>query len=154
MIPTLEQIKLVRNQTQRTISDIRKAFNSVDTFDYVFDALKDISQNNSLSKNNRPKIYKLHSYCHYNGRCACIAKFSCETDFVANNPLFKQMMHDVCMHLATCLSFQDRTFYESYEVYKMPFIKDDKKNLAQVLEETSSITGEKIELIEYTVKHI
>ena len=39
-------------------------------------------------------------YLHSNGRIGSMAEVFCETDFVARNPAFKELAHDVAMHIA------------------------------------------------------
>ena len=40
------------------------------------------------------------SYVHSNGRMAALVEVSCETDFVARNPGFGELAHDLAMHVA------------------------------------------------------
>lgn len=41
----------------------------------------------------------LHSYIH-NERVGVLLELRCETDFVARNPLFKELAHNLAMHIA------------------------------------------------------
>ncbi|MDR0393264.1 MAG: translation elongation factor Ts [Puniceicoccales bacterium] len=40
------------------------------------------------------------SYIHLGGKLGVLVEVNCETDFVARNEEFKQMVSDVCMHIA------------------------------------------------------
>ena len=40
------------------------------------------------------------SYIHPNNRIGVLVEINCETDFVARNEVFKQLVHDVAMHIA------------------------------------------------------
>jgi len=40
------------------------------------------------------------SYIHPNNRVGVLVEINCETDFVARNEVFKQLVHDVAMHIA------------------------------------------------------
>ncbi|MDD2283241.1 MAG: translation elongation factor Ts [Eubacteriales bacterium] len=40
------------------------------------------------------------SYIHGNGRIGVLVEVNCETDFVAKNSDFQDLVHDICMHVA------------------------------------------------------
>ncbi len=40
------------------------------------------------------------SYIHPNNRVGVLVEINCQTDFVARNDVFKQLVHDVAMHIA------------------------------------------------------
>lgn len=40
------------------------------------------------------------SYIHGNGRIGVMVEVNCETDFVAKNIDFQELVHDICMHVA------------------------------------------------------
>ena len=40
------------------------------------------------------------SYIHGHGRIGVLAEVNCETDFVAKNKDFQELVHDICMHVA------------------------------------------------------
>jgi len=42
----------------------------------------------------------VESYIHLGGRIGVLLEVNCETDFVAKNPEFKAMCHDICMQVA------------------------------------------------------
>ena len=42
----------------------------------------------------------VESYIHLGGRIGVLLEVNCETDFVAKNPDFKAMCHDLCMQVA------------------------------------------------------
>ena len=39
-------------------------------------------------------------YNHMNGKIGVMLELNCETDFVAKNPDFQQLGHDICLHIA------------------------------------------------------
>lgn len=41
------------------------------------------------------------SYVHFNGKIGVIAEINCETDFVARTDDFKELVHDICLHIAS-----------------------------------------------------
>ncbi len=52
------------------------------------------------------------SYIHPNNRVGVLLEINCETDFVARNEVFKQLVHDVAMHIAA----QGPSFIEPEDV--------------------------------------
>lgn len=42
----------------------------------------------------------IHSYIHLGGKLGVLIEVNCETDFVARNDEFKQLVSDLCMHIA------------------------------------------------------
>ncbi len=42
----------------------------------------------------------IESYIHPGGRVGVLLKLQCETDFVARNELFRQLAHDLVLHIA------------------------------------------------------
>lgn len=42
----------------------------------------------------------IHAYVHANGKVGALVEISCETDFVARNEEFREMVHDIAMQVA------------------------------------------------------
>lgn len=42
----------------------------------------------------------IEPYVHSNGKIGVLVELNCETDFVAKNELFKELAHDLAMHVA------------------------------------------------------
>lgn len=42
----------------------------------------------------------IEAYIHTGGKVGVLLRLQCETDFVARNELFKQLAHDICLHIA------------------------------------------------------
>lgn len=43
----------------------------------------------------------IESYIHFNGKIGVLAEVNCETDFVAKTEEFKELVHDICIHIAS-----------------------------------------------------
>ena len=41
------------------------------------------------------------SYIHFNNKVGVLVEINCETDFVAKTDEFKELVHDVCLHIAS-----------------------------------------------------
>ena len=118
MKPTIEQVKQIREQT--VVSERRQA--------------------------RELKVRRLHTYVHHNGKYAAMAEFGCETDFVANSDVFKNMMNDICMQVAVT--------ERDCEVEDKPFIKDPTMTVKEVLATVSTATGERGELLWYKGRQV
>jgi elongation factor Ts len=68
------------------------------------------------------------SYIHSNGKVGVLVEVDCETDFVARNEEFKELAHDLAMHIAA-----SNPKYVSYDEINPEEIKTRKEEL---LEET------------------
>lgn len=68
------------------------------------------------------------SYIHSNGKIGVLVEVDCETDFVARNEEFKELAHDLAMHIAA-----SNPKYVSYDEINPEEIKTKKEEL---LEET------------------
>src|SRR4051812_14264592 len=93
-------VKEVRKNTGLGLKDVVDAFKDASTLDDVYIALSD--RENGIAARQMHKnamVQVVDSYVH-NGKFGAMAKFSCETDFVARSEEFKQFMHDICMHVA------------------------------------------------------
>jgi elongation factor Ts len=42
---------------------------------------------------------RIGSYIHSNGKIGCIVELNCETDFVARNQEFQELLHDLCLQV-------------------------------------------------------
>lgn len=95
------------------------------------------------------------SYVHANGKLAALVSLRCETDFVARNPEFQTLAHDLAMQVVAAnplyLRPEDVPATETDEVCLLhqPFFKDDKKTVQTVLDEATAKIGEKIEVGEF-----
>ncbi|TSC76755.1 MAG: elongation factor T [Parcubacteria group bacterium Gr01-1014_33] len=97
-----QQIKELRERTGAGISDVKKALE---------DAKGDVARAHDLiqrkfggvaekkaSRETRAGL--VDAYIHSNGKIGVLVEISCETDFVARNPAFKELAHDIAMHIA------------------------------------------------------
>ena len=99
---TAQQIKELREKTGAGISDVKKALEESggDTdkaFKWIEHRLGGIAEKKS---GRETKAGLVEAYIHSNGRIGAMLELFCETDFVARNPAFKGLAHDLAMHIA------------------------------------------------------
>jgi len=139
---TAEQIKQLRQKTNISVMECKKALEKTDGDEKK--ALK------ILEKSGRKKVMEkstretkqglIEAYIHNNSKIGAILELSCETDFVAKNSQFKELAHDLAMHIAA-LNPKD-----SEELLKQPFIKDEQKTIQDLINEAIAKLGENIKI--------
>jgi|SRR3989344_5101672 len=81
----------------------------------------------------------LESFIH-NGRVGVLMEIRCETDFVAHSDPFKELAHNLVMHIAA-MNPQN-----TEELLKQPFIKDESKSIEELIKNTIAKVGENIKV--------
>lgn len=82
----------------------------------------------------------VESYLHATGRIGALVEVLCETDFVAKNPIFKELAHDLAMQVAAIDS-------ESLEaLMSAPSIKNENETVADLINSKISLLGENIKI--------
>lgn len=79
------------------------------------------------------------SYNH-NGKIGVMVEVQCETDFVAKNELFKDLVKDLAMQVAA-MNPKDVS-----ELIKQNFIKDESKTIKEIVDFAISKLGENIQV--------
>lgn len=97
-----ELIKNLREKTGGGIAEIKRALeesggDSKKAEEIIFRKLG-ISAAKKKDRETRAGI--VNAYVHSNGKIGTLVELNCETDFVARNPLFQELAHDVAMHIA------------------------------------------------------
>lgn len=142
---SIEDIKKLRAQTNISISDCKKALEEAGgDFGKALEILKKRGAELLEKKKEREtKEGLIGTYLHQNGKIAAIVKITCESDFVARNEIFKNFVHDIAMQIAA----MDPKDVE--ELKNQIFIKDAKKTIQDLIEETINQLGENIKIEEF-----
>lgn len=83
---------------------------------------------------------RIDAYVHATGKIAALVALQCETDFVAQNDLFKKLAHDIAMQIAA-MNPADADILLGQE-----FIREPGKTVGQYLTETIARLGENIKI--------
>ena len=99
---TAEQVKKLRDQTGVSMMECKRALEqSNGDYDKALELLKLKSKDVALKKSEREaKQGIIEAYIHSNGKIGVLLELNCETDFVARNQEFKELAHDLAMHIA------------------------------------------------------
>ncbi|MEI6222118.1 MAG: translation elongation factor Ts [bacterium] len=95
-------IKQLREQTSVGIMDCKKALaESGNDIEKAIEYLRKKGLSRAASKADRvANEGAVDSYIHMNGKIGVLVEVNCETDFVARTDEFKQLVHDIAMHIA------------------------------------------------------
>ena len=98
----MEQVKLLREKTGAGIVEIKKALDEASGDEArAIEILKKRGEAKALKKTERTAGEGIViSYVHSNHRVGTLLTLLCETDFVARNEEFKELGHDLAMHIA------------------------------------------------------
>lgn len=101
MSVSIEDVKRLKNLTGVGLSDAKAALVESDgDFDKALEAMRKKGLTRAEKKGEREAREGLvDSYVH-SGRIGVVVEVNCETDFVARTDDFKNLVHDVAMHIA------------------------------------------------------
>lgn len=99
---TLEAIKELRAKTGIGMVDAKKALDeSGGDIEKAIENLRKLGALKAAKKGDRETNEGLvGSYIHSNGKLGSIVSIACETDFVARNDDFKELVNGIAMHIA------------------------------------------------------
>lgn len=95
-------VKLLRQRTGAPIMECKSALQEAGgNFNKAKNILKKRGQK-IFEKKSRREAHEgiIESYVHMNGKIGVLTEVNCETDFVAKNPEFKAMAHEIAMQIA------------------------------------------------------
>ncbi len=100
--PSPAEIKRLRDDTGAGMLDCRAALVSAGgDFEAAKKHLADAGMGKAAKKSERAvKEGLVDSYIHVGGKIGVLVEVNCETDFVARNERFKELVRDIAMHVA------------------------------------------------------
>lgn len=99
---TANQIKELREKTGAGISDVKKVLenNGGDIVKAEAALLRKMGASSVKRAGRETCAGLVDSYLHSNGKIGAMVELFCETDFVARNPGFRELAHDLAMQVA------------------------------------------------------
>jgi len=99
---TAEEVKKLRDITGASMMDCKRALEETEgNAAKAVELLRKKSLIKAEKKSEREtKQGLVEAYIHSNQRVGAMAEILCETDFVARNEMFRQLAHDLTMHIA------------------------------------------------------
>jgi elongation factor Ts len=137
-----KDIAALRAETGAGVMDCKEALTKANgNKEKALDILKAMGKDKAKKRADRMTTQGLiETYTHKGSRIGAIVEVACETDFVAKTEDFKKLSHDVAMQVAS-MNPKDME-----ELLTQPYIFDDKKTIADLVEEVTAKTGEKCEI--------
>lgn len=137
-----DKVKKLREKTGASMMDCKKALE--DARGDETKAIKFLREKDKLTamKKSERKAEQgiVEAYVHSNARVGVLLEMNCETDFVAKNSEFKELAHDITMHIAG----MDSKDPES--LLKEPFVKDPAITVKDLIESKIGKLGENIKV--------
>lgn len=99
---SVDLIKKLRGQTGAGMMDCKKFLTQAKgDYDKAIDLLRKEGQKIASKKSTREtQAGLIDAYIHPGNRVGVLVNVACETDFVSRNEEFKQLVHDLAMHIA------------------------------------------------------
>jgi len=135
----IAQLKQLREETGVSISECKKALETAKgDFEKAKEILRRWGKEFARKKSEREAGEGIiESYIHSNKKIGVMIELSCETDFVAKNPDFQKLAHELCLQIAAINP-------EEIPLLEQPWIKDEKKTIKDLIEEYVAKLGENI----------
>ena len=146
MAINISDIKKLRDETQASISDVKKALEeSSGDYKKALEWLKKRGIEKAEKKADRQASQGLiESYVHGGGKIGVLVKISCETDFVARTDEFKNLAHEVAMQVSA-MNPKDVS-----ELLKQEYIRDNTMTVEDLIKQEIGKLGENIVVKEFS----
>lgn len=83
---------------------------------------------------------RLETYVHHSGKVVSVVELLCETDFVARNKIFQDLIHELALQVASMGAG------DAKELEKQDFVKNPSKKIEDLVKEAIAKTGENIRI--------
>ena len=135
----MDDIKKLREQTSAGVLDIKEDLDQAEgDVDAALKILKEKGASIAAKKASRATGQGLiETYTHM-GRVGAMVEVNCETDFVARNPEFKELAHELVLQVASLDS--DKLD----DLLAMELIKEPSKTVQELITEKIAKLGENI----------
>ena len=142
----IETIKKIRDMTGLSVGQIKKALEESDGNEAkAIEILKAHGATVAAKKGSRTTSQGVvESYVHTNRKIAATVALLCETDFVARNPVFLELAHEIAMHI-TAMEPKDTD-----ELLSQPYIKDQNISIKDLINGAIAKLGENIKVGEFS----
>ncbi|MFC1756678.1 translation elongation factor Ts [Patescibacteria group bacterium] len=140
-----EKIKSLRGKTDVSIMLCKKALE--DSGGDEGKAMEWLRQNgvemaeNKSSRGTNAGI--IEAYIHGTGQVGVLLEMKSETDFVAKNPAFKDLAHNIAMHIAAGFPSDTK------ELLEQDYVKNPDINIKEYINESIQKFGENIEVTRF-----
>jgi len=101
MAVNIEDVKRLKNLTGVGLTDAKAALEEADgDFDKALEAMRKKGLTKAEKRGEREARAGLVGTYNHDGRIGVLVEVNCETDFVARNEIFQDLVKDLAMHIA------------------------------------------------------
>jgi len=131
--------------TGASVDAIRKVLEEADgEIERALELLKDRGAMVAAKKANRQTGEGIISYyVHANSRVGVLVKLLCETDFVARTEQFKELGHELAMHVAAMSPANIE------ELLAQQYVRDPNQTVSELIKDYIAKLGENIQIGEF-----
>jgi len=138
-------VKKLRDKTGASMMECKKAL--VEARGNEEKALKILQEKGRVTamKKSERKAEEgiIEAYIHSNKKVGVLLKLNCETDFVARNSEFRELAHELAMHIAGMDSKDGKSLLEE------PYVKNPEITVKDLIDEKIAKLGENIKVAEF-----
>ena len=136
------EVKKLRELTGASMMACKRALESCSgDFDKAQHYLKEQGFKTAEKKSARSTGAGLvEPYIHGDGRTGALVELLCETDFVARNPVFKELAHDLAMQVVAADP------QNTAELLASPFVKNESETVEERIHSRVALLGENIKV--------
>lgn len=136
---SIEDIKNLREQTGAGITDAKKALvEAKGDFDKALAAMRQKGFDKAIKRAERATGAGLIGGYVHDGRIGVLVEVNCETDFVAKTDEFKELVKDLCLHVAASNPKDEK------ELLQQEFVKDPAISVGDYVKQHIAKLGENI----------
>jgi len=137
-----EAVKKLREKTGFSVIECKKALEGTGGDEAAAEEIlqKRGAEIAEKKSERQTKSGLISSYIHSNQKIGVLLQLDCETDFVAKNENFKELSHNICLHLAAIGAQSNE------ELLAQPFVMNPEKTIQDLINETVGRLGENIKL--------
>lgn len=141
----IKDLKKLRDETQASIADCRKALEeSNGDFPKAKEWLSKEAKEKAGKKEGREtKAGIVETYIHHNATSGTTVVLTCETDFVARTDEFRNLAHEIAMEV-NALNPKDVK-----SLLSLSYIRDESKTVQDLVKEHIAKLGENVQIKEF-----
>lgn len=141
-----QEVQELRQRTGAGVMEAKKALlDSRGDIESAIEVLRKEGFEKAARKSDRETREGLvESYIHATGKMGVLLMLYSETDFVARNEKFKELAHELALHIAGMYP------KDIDELLLQPFVKDADKTVKDVINEYIVLLGENIQVGDFT----
>jgi elongation factor Ts len=139
---TAEAVKSLREKTGASMLECKKALEKAGGDQTK--ALEILSKRGAEMADKKAereiKAGLINAYVHFNQKIGVLFELGCETDFVARNETFKNLAHEICLHISAMNPQSNE------ELLNQPYVKNPEQTVQALINEAIGKLGENIKI--------